>query len=115
MPYKKYIRKEKNIYSKEIDNFYNYVIKLTKNIYESSNNEIDERVNAINKLININISNCEFKQNKLLEKKIEKNEEYFDYMNSSIYQKRNVIDNYYTISNKILEFQEINYNYKKIY
>ena len=107
------IRKERNIYSKDIYNFYNYVIKLVKNIYESSNNEIIERIKAINKLININITNCEFKQNKLLDKQIKKNEEYFDYMNSSTYQMKNVIDNYYIINNKIFEFQEMNYNYKK--
>ena len=107
------IRKENKIYAKNIYDFYNYVIKIVKNIYESSNNEIEERIKAINKLININLTNCEFKQNKLLDKKIEKNEEYFNYMNSSTYQMKNVIDNYHAINNKIFEFQEINYNYKK--
>ena len=75
----KEIRKEKIVYSKDIYDFYEHVITLIKKIYESSNKEIEDRIKTINKLININIANCDFKQNKMLEKKIKENEDYFKF------------------------------------
>ena len=109
----KQIRREKNIYSQDIYNFYKYLISAIKNIFESANKEIEDRVKNINKHIDINLENCDYKQNKMLEKKIKENEEYFSYMRSVTYQMKKIMDNFDATNKKILEFQEINYNYNK--
>ena len=107
------IRKEKNIYSKDMYDFYKHVISMVKTIYETANKEIEDKINTINSHININLANCDYKQEKLLEKKIKENEEYFRYIHNSTFQMKKVMDNFDAINHKIFEFQEINYNYKK--
>ena len=107
------IRKDKNSYSKDMLDIYQNIISIIRNIYETTNKEIEERVNTITNKININIANCEYKQNKMLNKKIDENEIYFRCMQISINQMRKVMDNFNAVNKKILEFKENNYNYKK--
>ena len=107
------IRKEKKYYIEDIYKSYEYIMLVVKNIYESSNKEIERRINAINNQININLMNCEYKQNKMLEKKIKENEDYFRCMHSSTFQMLKIMSDFDAINQKINEYQEINYNYKK--
>ena len=107
------IRKEKNIQSKDMYDFYQYIISIIKKIYESANKEIEERAKVINNLIKINLINCEYKQTKMLDKKIEENEDYFRSMHSSIFQMKKVMDDFDATNKKIIKFQEENYNYQK--
>ena len=107
------IRKDKTIYKKDIYDSYEYIMSVVKNIYENANKEIEKRINNINNQVKINLLNCDYKHEKLLEKKIKENEEYFRYMNSSTFQMKKIMSNYEAINKKINEFQEKNFNYKK--
>ena len=107
------IRKEKKYYIEDIYKSYEYMMSVVKNIYENSNKEIEKRINAINNQININLMNCEYKQNKMLEKKIKENEDYFRCMHNSTFQMLKIMSDFDAINKKITELQEINYNYKK--
>ena len=50
------IRKDKNSYSKDMLDIYQNIISIIRNIYETTNKEIEERVNTITNKININIA-----------------------------------------------------------
>ena len=86
---------------------------MIKKIYDSANKEIEERIKYIDSQININIANCDYKQNKALEKKIKENEEPFKYMHYCIFQMKKSMKDFDILNKKVYEFQETNYNYRK--
>lgn len=109
----KEIRKERKVYASDIYEFYKDINSMIKKIYDSANNEIKERIKYIDSQININIANCDYKQNKALEKKIKENEEPFKYMHYCIFQMKKSMKDFDILNKKVYEFQETNYNYKK--
>ncbi len=109
----KEIRKEKKLYADDMYNFYDSINKMVKNIYDYTNNEINERVKLIDGQIKINIANCEYKQNKIFDKKFKEYDEPFKYMNYCTYQMKQSMKDFDILSKKVNEFQELNHNYRK--
>lgn len=107
------MRKERKVFKTDLINFYETVILTIKNICDDVNQEIDEKVKTVARLVKMNITNCDFRLNKLLEKKVNEKQFLIDYFYTSIHQMKKIISDFDICNKKIFEFREQIYKYKE--
>ena len=107
------MRRNRNILIEDLTKFYNGVLTMVKNIDNDANEQLNAKTSAIDRLIEINLDNCNYRHKKKLDKVINEQEDLINYFHIAIYQMKNIIYNFNIAHRQILEYSENIYINKK--
>jgi len=100
------MRRNRNILKEDLTNFYKGVLTMAKNIDNDVTEQVNARLNAIDKLIDMNLDNCAYRHKKKLDKIINEREDLINYFHMAIYQMKKIIDNFNIANRQIFEYSE---------
>jgi hypothetical protein len=100
------MRRNRNILVEDITNFYKGVLTMVKNIDNDVSDQVNARLKAIDRLIEINLDNCTYRHKKKLDKVINEQEDLINYFHMAIYQMKKIIDNFNIANRQIFEYSE---------
>lgn len=100
------MRRNRNILIEDLTKFYKGVLTMVKNIDNDVNDQVKARLNAIDRLIEINLDNCAYRHKKKLDKVINEQEDLINYFHLAIYQMKKIIDNFNIANRQIFEYSE---------
>jgi hypothetical protein len=109
----KEIRRKRKRSKEEIELLYQNILNEVRNIYDRTENEIDQRKSDLMDRIMLSIANCDYKQAQLLELKIKEQEELFRQLHMFTFEMQQVRDNFEESVQKIKLLTENNYELKK--
>ena len=109
----KEIRKKRKREKTEIEFLYKLILLEVSHIYDKISEEIDSRKSELMDRILLSITNCDYKQNLLLEAKIKEQEEFFRHLHMFTYEMKQIKDNFNECVKKIKEITDNNYDLKK--
>ena len=109
----KEIRKKRKREKSEIEFLYKLILLEVSHIYDKISEEIDSRKSELMDRILLSITNCDYKQNLLLEAKIKEQEEFFRHLHMFTYEMKQIKDNFNECVKKIKEITDNNYDLKK--
>ena len=100
------MRRNRNILIEDLTKFYKDVLTMVKNIYNDVNEQVNARLNAIDRLIERNLDNCAYRHKKKLDKVINEQEDLINYFHMAIHQMKTIIDNFNIANRQIFEYSE---------
>ena len=100
------MRRNRNILIEDLTKFYKGVLTMVKNIDNDVNDQVKARLNAIDRLIEINLDNCAYRHKKKLDKVINEQEDLINYFHLAIYQMKKIINNFNIANRQIFEYSE---------
>ena len=100
------MRRNRNILIEDLTKFYKGVLTMVKNIDNDVKEQVNARLNAIDRLIERNLDNCAYRHKKKLDKVINEQEDLINYFHMAIHQMKTIIDNFNIANRQIFEYSE---------